>query len=224
MERFLINNAAFPPTMQVCQNLRVAKHSPASSVSRCRTIVDWLGILASLLIQLGSNPSNTDDFSTLAKRMVSLLDPHMTWEDVIWLRRIWKRPLILKGILHPDDALKALEVGVDGIVVSNHGGRQLDCSAPPILMLGEIVAKVDQRMAVFVDGGIRRGTDIFKALALGADACLIGRPQLWGLAIGGQIGVEKVLDIFYEEIDLAMGLSGASSIADISKDLIFMDK
>ena len=79
--------------------------------------------------------SDTDDFSTLAKRMVSLLDPHMTWEDVIWLRRIWKRPLILKGILHPDDALKALEVGVDGIVVSNHGGRQLDCSAPPILML-----------------------------------------------------------------------------------------
>ena len=78
------------------------------------------------------------------------------------------------------------------------------------------MAKVDQRMAVFVDGGIRRGTDIFKALALGADACLIGRPQLWGLAIGGQIGVEKVLDIFYEEIDLAMGLSGASSIADIS--------
>ena len=167
---------------------------------------------------------DTNDFSTLAKRMVSLLDPHMTWEDVIWLRRIWKRPLILKGILHPDDALKALEVGVDGIVVSNHGGRQLDCSAPPILMLGEIVAKVDQRMAVFLDGGIRRGTDIFKALALGADACLIGRPQLWGLAIGGQIGVEKVLDIFYEEIDLAMGLSGASSIADISKDLIFMDK
>jgi len=159
--------------------------------------------------------------SVLASRMADLLDPQMDWSDVEWLRKIWKRPLLIKGILHPDDATKALDLGVDGVIVSNHGGRQLDGVVSSILALEEIVARIEAKIPIFLDGGIRRGSDVIKAIALGADACLIGRPQLWGVAIGGQAGVEKVLTILREEIDMAMALCGVSSIPEISRQLIY---
>ena len=215
-ERDLRNGFTIPP------NLRFSGY--ASMLLNYKWLWRMRSELKKITFGNYAKPGESTEVSELAARMVDLLDPKMTWDDVIWLRRIWKKPLIIKGILHPEDAVKATEVGVDGIVVTNHGGRQLDDTISPILALSGIVEKVNQRIPVFVDGGIRRGTDIFKALALGARACLVGRPQLWGLAIGGQKGVEKMLSVFYEEIDLAMGLCGVSSISEITRDLIHEHK
>ena len=160
------------------------------------------------------------DVKTLAGRMASMLDPSLSWRDVEELRRIWRGPLILKGILHPDEARTALDYGVDAIVVSNHGGRQLDGAAAGFDALPAVVAAVDGRMPVLVDGGFRRGADVVKALALGARACLIARPQLWGLAVAGEAGVAHVLDIFRREIDRTMGLCGVTRVAEIGPDLL----
>jgi L-lactate dehydrogenase (cytochrome) len=160
------------------------------------------------------------DVKTLAGRMASMLDPSLSWRDVEELRRIWRGPLILKGILHPDEARTALDYGVDAIIVSNHGGRQLDGAAAGFDALPAIVEAVDGGMPVLVDGGFRRGADVVKALALGARACLIARPQLWGLAVAGEAGVAHVLDIFRREIDRTMGLCGVTRIAEIGPDLL----
>jgi L-lactate dehydrogenase (cytochrome)/(S)-mandelate dehydrogenase len=161
------------------------------------------------------------DVATLAGQMSALLDPSMSWKDVEELRRIWIGPLILKGILHPDEAKMAMDRGVDGIIVSNHGGRQLGSAPAPIEALPAIAEEVGGRMTVLVDGGLRRGDDVIKAIALGANACLIGRPQLWGLAVAGDAGVAHVLDIYRLEIDRAMGLCGLARIADIGRNVIF---
>jgi L-lactate dehydrogenase (cytochrome)/(S)-mandelate dehydrogenase len=163
----------------------------------------------------------TADIKTLAGRMASLLDPAMTWQDVEEVRRIWKGPLILKGVLHPDEARTARARGVDGVIVSNHGGRQLDGAPASLDALPAIVAAVEGRMPVLLDGGVRRGADVAKALALGAAACLIGRPQLWGVAVAGEAGVRHVLDIYRRELDRVMGLCGVSHIGAIGRDLLF---
>jgi L-lactate dehydrogenase (cytochrome)/(S)-mandelate dehydrogenase len=160
------------------------------------------------------------DAASIARRMVAMLDPSMSWRDVEALRQIWKGPLLLKGILHPAEARKALAHGVDAIIVSNHGGRQLDGAAASIEALPAIVEAIAGAAPVLVDGGIRRGVDVVKALALGATSCLIARPQLWGLAIGGEAGVAHVLELFRKEIDRAMALMGASRISDLSRDQI----
>jgi len=166
-------------------------------------------------------PGEAADLKSLAARMASLLDPSMSWADVAELRRIWRGPLLLKGVLHPGEAKSALDHGIDGLIVSNHGGRQLDGAPATIDALPGVVEAVAGRIPVLVDGGIRRGADVVKALALGAAACLIGRPHLWGLAIAGEAGVAHVLDICRREIDRVMGLCGISRIADIGPDLIF---
>ena len=166
-------------------------------------------------------PGESSDIKNLAGRMASLLDPSMSWEDVDTVRKIWPGPLILKGILSPEDAKIAIERGVDGIVVSNHGGRQLDGTPATLDALPRVAEAVAQRIPILLDGGVRRGVDVVKALALGADACLIGRPQLWGLAVAGEPGVAHVLDIFRSEIDRVMGLCGISRVADIGGDLLF---
>jgi len=166
-------------------------------------------------------PNESADIKTLAGRMASLLDPSMSWADVDELRRVWAGPLILKGILHPHEAKAALEHGIDGLIVSNHGGRQLDGAPATIDVLPYIVAAVGGSIPILIDGGIRRGSDVVKALALGAKACLIGRPQLWGLTLGGEAGVVHLLDIYRREIDRVMGLCGVSRIADIGADLLF---
>ena len=174
-------------------------------------------------ITFGNYASFVDahSISELASKMNNLLDPYMNWDDIAWLREIWKKPLIIKGILHPEDAQKAVDLGVDGIVVSNHGGRQLDTVISSINAIPQVVDQVEGKVTVLFDGGIRRGTDVIKALALGANACLIGRPQVWGAAIGGRAGVEHMLDILSYEIDMAMGLCGVKAISEISKDLVF---
>jgi L-lactate dehydrogenase (cytochrome)/(S)-mandelate dehydrogenase len=168
-----------------------------------------------------ARPGETGDLKALAGRMASLLDPSMSWDDVDELRRVWKGPLILKGILHPKEAKKAIGHGIDGLIVSNHGGRQLDGAPATIDALPGVVAAVDGRAPVMIDGGIRRGSDVVKALALGASACLVGRPQLWGLTIAGEAGVAHMLDIYRREIDRVMGLSGITRTADIDSDLLF---
>ena len=166
-------------------------------------------------------PGETADIRTLAGRMGSLLDPEMSWKDVDELRKIWTGPLILKGVLHPQEATAAIEHGIDGLIVSNHGGRQLDGAPASIDALPAIAGAVAGRIPVLIDGGIRRGADVVKALALGATACLVGRPQLWGLAVAGEAGVAHMLDIYRREIDRVMGLCGLSRIADINRDLVF---
>jgi len=166
-------------------------------------------------------PGESSDIKNLAGRMASLLDPSMSWEDVDALRKTWRGPLILKGILSPEDAKIAIERGVDGIVVSNHGGRQLDGAPASIDALPRVAEVVAQRIPILLDGGVRRGADVVKALALGADACMIGRPQLWGLAVGGEAGVAHALEIFRSEIDRVMGLCGVSRVEDIGRDLLF---
>jgi isopentenyl diphosphate isomerase/L-lactate dehydrogenase-like FMN-dependent dehydrogenase len=161
------------------------------------------------------------DIKTLAGRMAYLLDPAMTWQDIDEVRRIWKGPMILKGVLHPEEARAAIARGIDGVIVSNHGGRQLDGAAASLDALPAIVAAVEGRIPVLLDGGVRRGVDVAKALALGASACLIGRPQLWGVSVAGEAGVRHVLDIYRRELDRVMGLCGVARIADIGRDLLF---
>ncbi|MFL6198051.1 MAG: alpha-hydroxy acid oxidase [Thermoanaerobaculia bacterium] len=159
--------------------------------------------------------------SGLAAYVTSFLDPSLTWKDVAWLRSITELPILVKGIVRPDDAVRAAEAGAAGVVVSNHGGRQLDTAPATVDVLPEIVdALASHAVEVLMDGGVRRGTDVLKALALGAKAVLVGRPVLWGLAAGGEGGAAKVLSLLRGELDLAMALAGAPTIADITRDLV----
>ncbi|HEV2582373.1 MAG TPA: alpha-hydroxy acid oxidase [Ktedonobacteraceae bacterium] len=146
----------------------------------------------------------------------------LTWDSIAWLRSVTTLPLLIKGILTAEDARLAVEHGVDGIIVSNHGGRQLDSAIPSIEALPEVVEAVNGRCEVYVDGGIRRGTDILKALALGARAVLIGRPILWGLAVNGADGVTHVLELLRHELELSMALAGRPTLASIDRSLVSM--
>ncbi|HSL69914.1 MAG TPA: alpha-hydroxy acid oxidase [Longimicrobiales bacterium] len=147
-------------------------------------------------------------------------DPALTWEAVDWLAANSRLPLILKGITHPADARRAAESGAAGVIVSNHGGRQLDGAIATLDALPEVVDAIGGRVPVLLDGGIRRGTDVLKALALGAAATLIGRPVLWGLALAGQAGVEAALSILYDELSRALALSGCPNLHAVSADLV----
>jgi 4-hydroxymandelate oxidase len=144
----------------------------------------------------------------------------LTWDSVAWLRGVTRLPIVLKGILHPDDARLAVEHGVDGIVVSNHGGRQLDGVVATVDALPAIASAVAGRVPILLDGGIRRGTDVVTALALGATAVGIGRPVIWGLATGGAEGVRHVLELLRSDVDRAMALTGATSLGDVTPDLV----
>ena len=147
---------------------------------------------------------------------------YLTWDAIDWLRGLCNLPIVVKGILTAEDALIALERGADAIAVSNHGGRQLDGEITSIEALPEIVEAVAGRCEIYVDGGIRRGTDILKALALGARAVFIGRPALWGLAVNGSDGVHHLLEILRAELELAMALSGVTSLDKITRSLVRM--
>lgn len=146
-------------------------------------------------------------------------DRSVTWKDIEWVRGIWKGKLLIKGILEPDDAKAAIGIA-DGVVVSNHGARQLDSVASSISKLSSVVDAVGDRMEVYMDGGIRGGLDVFKAVALGARGVLIGRPWAWALAAGGEKGIASLLDIFKREFEVAMALSGVTRVADIRRELI----
>jgi len=155
------------------------------------------------------------------RKFVSLYsNPALTWEDLKILRRQTQLPILLKGILHPDDARKALDFGMDGIVVSNHGGRQIDGSISTLEALPGIVAVVNGKIPVLLDSGMRGGADIFKTLALGATAVCIGRPYVYGLAIAGQAGVYEVIRNMLADFELTMGLAGCQNIAEITRDAL----
>jgi 4-hydroxymandelate oxidase len=158
--------------------------------------------------------------SGLATYFAALLDPTLTWDVLDWLRSITRLPILIKGIVRPDDAVRAVERGVAAIVVSNHGGRQLDTAPATIDVLGPIAEAVAGRVEILLDGGIRRGTDVVKALALGARAVMVGRPVLWGLAAAGEQGVMRVLEILRDELDTALALCGCPSLDAVTTDLV----
>ncbi|GAB7020013.1 alpha-hydroxy-acid oxidizing protein [Halostagnicola bangensis] len=147
-------------------------------------------------------------------------NPSLTWDDLEFIQEQTDLPIILKGILHPDDAREAVARGVDGIVVSNHGGRQIDGAIPALEALPEVVEAVDGTVPILFDSGIRRGSDAFRALALGADAVLLGRPYAYGLAVGGEDGVRSVLGNFLADLDLTVGLAGCRTLEEIDRSTI----
>lgn len=158
--------------------------------------------------------------SPLLAYIAEQLDPGLTWDDVAWLRSLSELPVVVKGIITGEDATRAAEAGAAAVSVSNHGGRQLDGDPASLDALPEVVEAVGDRVEVFMDGGVRRGTDVVCALALGARAVLVGRPQLWGLACGGEAGVAKVLDILRRDFALAMRLVGVRTVGDIDRSLV----
>lgn len=158
--------------------------------------------------------------NSLAAYVERQLDPSLSWEAIDWLTERTDLPVVVKGLVHPDDARRAADHGVDGIVVSNHGGRQLDSGVPTALALPDVAEAAGDDVDVLVDGGVRRGTDVVKALALGADAVLVGRPVLWALAVDGADGVHEALSLLRYEVDNAMALAGARTVDDVTADLV----
>lgn len=174
------------------------------------------GVQRANLLKLGNliatgahRPSGRDIYSAVH-------GPDATWKDIDWLRSIVPVKLLLKGILHPDDAELAAKAGCDGLIVSNHGGRSLDSVPATINALPPIVDRVGSQLTILLDGGVRRGIDVFKALAKGATAVLIGRPYLYGLALGGAFGVARVIEILRTELEMTMGLAGCATLPEIS--------
>jgi 4-hydroxymandelate oxidase len=151
----------------------------------------------------------------------AVLDPKLTWKEIEWLRSFARAPVLLKGVLNPDDAELAIKSGASGIIVSNHGSRNLDTLPATIDALPEVTARVAGRIPVLMDGGIRRGTDVLKAIALGASAVLIGRPYLFGLSVAGAEGVARVINILRREFEMAMALTGRVSVSDIDQSALW---
>ena len=169
---------------------------------------------------LAGHVKGMEKINQLAQWTNQQFDPALNWKDVEWIKSIWPGKVIIKGILDVDDARTAVKLGADAIVVSNHGGRQLDGAPSSISMLPGIADAVGNDIEVLFDGGIRTGADILRALALGARACLIGRAYVYGLGAGGGAGVAKAIDILKKELDIAMALTGTNSIAEIGRHLI----
>jgi isopentenyl diphosphate isomerase/L-lactate dehydrogenase-like FMN-dependent dehydrogenase len=211
-ERDLRNGFTIPPRVTLRSGLGMLRAMP------------WLVRMAQAPAMTMANyvTEERKDILSLAKYLADMLDPGLCWRDVAWLREIWSGPLLLKGILHPDEARAALAHGVDGVIVSNHGGRQLDTALPAVRALPAVADAVAGRIPVLLDGGIRRGSHVVKAVALGATACLIGRPHLWGLAVAGEAGVAAVLEIFRRDIDRVLALGGWDGIATVDRRALVM--
>ncbi|KAI6189738.1 Hydroxyacid oxidase 1 [Aphelenchoides bicaudatus] len=158
--------------------------------------------------------------SGLANYTKSLFDASLNWSDLKWLVNFSTLPVIVKGIMRPEDAITAIENGASAVWISNHGGRQLDSAPATIEALPEVVRAVQGRVPVFVDGGVRSGTDIFKSVALGADLVFVGRPIIWGLTVGAEQGVKRVLELLHDEFEYAMKLSGCPLISDVRKNMV----
>ncbi len=170
----------------------------------------------------GTSFEKYDDYEGSSMNMHSdhLFDPTLTFKIIPWIKEKSKLPVLVKGILRPDDAIKCFENGADGVIISNHGGRQLDTAVPTLKQIEPIRKAIGENKLLIVDGGIRRGTDILKCLALGANAVQIGRPVLWGLKHNGQEGVELVLDLLLKELIESMVLTGCKNLEEITSDLV----
>ena len=203
-ERDLRNGMTIPPKIRMKNSLGV--------LSRPR----WMRKMAGAPVTF-ANVSDGHRGRTMAlgAYVNSQLNPSASWDDLRWLREKWKGTLIIKGVLDPVSARRMVDEGVDAVIVSNHGGRQLDGAIPAIAALPDIVAAVSGRVPVLMDGGVRRGTDVLKAVALGASACLVGRPYLWGLAVAGEEGVSRVIELLRTEIDRDLALLGTPTIGEI---------
>jgi len=162
-----------------------------------------------------------DDLSSIVKWTDKQFDPGLSWDYVKWIRKLWKGPLILKGILDKDDIKIANKLDIQGVIVSNHGGRQLDGTISSILALKNVIYDVDSNLEVFFDGGIRSGKDIVKALALGARGVFMGRPYLYGLGASGQAGVEKVIEILVKELNTTLLLAGETDVNDLDNGNLY---
>jgi len=199
----------------------------ASAVLDCIVTPQWtLGVLLRYVLA-GGMPRHENYPKALQRRITSKTgvkrvsaNDTIVWDDVEQLRRRWPRKLVIKGLLRPEDAVRCAELGVDAVVVSSHGGRTFDSSPLAIEALPRVVDAVNGRAAVFYDSGIRRGSDIAKAIALGADAALIGRPSLYGVAADGQRGVTTAIEILRKELDVALGYLGCRSISELNRDCI----
>ena len=211
-EQDLRNGLTIPPKLNLTTILNSLKHPT------------WLWQIAT---SAPITAANVHKEGSGIKQAISLLqyaseqlDPSLTWKDIAWIRDEWDGTLIIKGILSIDDARQAVDFGADGIVLSNHGGRQLDHTPATIDILPEFVTVVGDKCDIIIDGGIRRGTDIIKAIALGAKACMIGRPYLYGLAADGQSGAGKAIDLLQSEIYKSMQLLGCQSIQDLDASYV----
>jgi len=165
-------------------------------------------------------PPEQDPGPAIGHWAYQFANPRVTWADLAWLREQTGLPIVLKGIVHAEDARRAVQAGMDGLIVSNHGGRQVDGAIGALEALESVRETVGAELAVLFDSGIRTGADVLKALALGADAVCIGRPFVWGLALGGQAGVEHVLRCLLGELDLTLALSGCTSIAEVERGVL----
>jgi L-lactate dehydrogenase (cytochrome) len=162
-------------------------------------------------IVLPTGPMEYADVSVALEQAV------VTWKDLGWIREIWGGPIVVKGVMTSDDALRAIDAGAEGIVVSNHGGRQLDCVLPTLRVLPEVARAVNGQIEVLLDGGIRRGSDVVKALCLGAKAVLLGRAYAYGLAAAGEVGVARAIDILRSDVIRTLKLLGVGSLADLNR-------
>ncbi len=209
-DRDVHNGLTIPPTLSVANMLNFAMRP--GWVWRFLT---GPKVMPASLVKPGQNT-----LFTIAGYVNSQFDQSVTWKDIEWAKSIWGGPIALKGILAPEDAVAAIDHGADALIVSNHGGRQLDGARSAISALPYVVDAVQGRAEVLLDGGVRRGTDVLKAVALGAKACMIGRPYMYGLASNGRAGVAKALDLLRNEIDLALALTGNTSIAALDRSAI----
>ena len=206
------NGLSTPPKLTPKTIFNIAKH-PGWAIR-------MLGAKRFTFGNVVGHVEGVDKLSTLSQWSAEQLDPTLSWQDVAWVKEVWKGPLVIKGIMDAEDAEEAVKAGVDGIVVSNHGGRQLDGAPAAIDMLEEIVNAVGNRVEIWMDSGIRSGQDILKALALGATGTLIGRAYQHGLGAMGQAGVTQSLEILQRELDLTMAFCGVRDIKDVSRNII----
>jgi L-lactate dehydrogenase (cytochrome) len=169
---------------------------------------------------LAGHVKGMENVNSLAQWTASQFDPTLSWKDVEWVRKLWPGKLILKGILDVEDARRAAKTGADAIIVSNHGGRQLDGTSSSIAMLPKVADAVGSDIEIMFDGGVRTGPDMLRALALGAKSCMIGRAYIWGLGAGGQEGVAKAIDILRKELDVNMALCGVKNVRDIDRSIV----
>jgi L-lactate dehydrogenase (cytochrome) len=210
--RDIVNGLSIPPKLTLKNALDVAtKPAWATGVlfGKRRTFGN-----------LADRPGGTAGLATLTEWISGQFDPAMTWADIEEIRKLWPGKLILKGVLDAEDARIAAITGADAIVVSNHGGRQLDGASSSISVLAEVAEAVGDRTEVLFDGGVQSGQDVLKALALGARACLIGKAFLYALAAGGEAGVRQALEIIRRELSVSMALTGVSDVAQVDRRVL----
>lgn len=203
---------SMPPSLTPSRALNIARH-PLWAYRALR----HQRMSGRNLVSGGSLGAAAASLSIAARELVQA---SLSWDDLAWMRDQWQGRLYIKGVLDPEDAAKAVSLGADGLVVSNHGGRQLDYAVSSIAALPDVVAAVGARAEVLLDSGVRRGTDVVKALALGAKAVLIGRPYVYGLAVEGQLGVQRILEIFRSEMERAMILMGVGSVRELDRSWV----